>query len=90
MTTTSSPGHPAQFKGGNFYAPTPVPGVGAGGSITHGGTATVVSAGLSGALAGKYGGGFSWTNTTRPLNVGKFTGFAPVDFVGYFLRLPCS
>jgi RHS repeat-associated protein len=83
-------GFKGQFKGANFYAPTPIPAVSAGGSITHGGGVTVVSVGVSGALAGKIGGGFSWTNTTNPLNVGKFTGFAPLDYVGYLLRRPCS
>ena len=83
-------GFKGQFKGANFYAPTPIPGVGVGGSITHGGGVTVVSAGASGALAGRYGGGASWTNTTNPLNVGKFTGFTPLDYVGYLLRLPCN
>lgn len=28
------------FKGGSFYAPTPIPFIGAGGSITHGGGVT--------------------------------------------------
>ena len=83
-------GFSGQFKGANFYAPTPIPGVGAGGSITHGGGVTVVSAGVSGALAGRYGGGGSWTNTTNPLNEGKFTGFAPLDYLGYLLRQPCN
>ena len=83
-------GFSGQFKGVNFYAPTPVPGVGAGGSITHGGGVTVVSVGVSGALAGKLGGGFSWTNTTNPLNSGKFTGYAPLDFLGYLMRRPCN
>jgi hypothetical protein len=83
-------GFSGPFKGANFYAPTPIPGLGAGGSITHGGGVTVVSVGVSGALAGRYGGGASWTNTTNPLNVGKFSGFAPLDYVGYLLRRPCN
>lgn len=82
-------GFSGPFKGANFYAPTPVPAVGAGISVTHGGGVTVVSLGVSGALAGRYGGGGSATNTTRPLNIGKFTGFTPLDYVGYLLRLPC-
>jgi len=78
------------FKGGNLYVPTPYPGVSAGGSITNGAGVTVVSAGAGGALAGKYGFGGSWTNTTSPLNVGKFTGYSPIDYAGYLLRRPCN
>jgi RHS repeat-associated protein len=83
-------GFSGPFKGGNFYAPTPIPGVGAGGSITHAGGVTVASVGVSGALAGKYGFGGSWTNTTNPANVGGFTGFTTLDYLGYLLRRPCS
>jgi RHS repeat-associated protein len=83
-------GFSGPFKGASFYGPTPLPLVGAGGSITQGGGVTVVSAGISGALAAKVGGGFSWTNTTRPLNVGNFTEFSLADYLGYLLRRPCS
>ena len=83
-------GFSGQFKGGNLYVPSPIPAVGAGGSITHGNGVTVYSAGLSGALVGRVGGGVSWTNTTQPLNVGTFTGYMPEDFLGYLLRRPCN
>ena len=83
-------GFSGQFKGGNLYVPTPVPLVGAGGSITHGGGVTVVSAGAGAALVGRYSGGGTWTNTTQPLNIGRFTGFDPVDYLGYLSRLPCD
>jgi hypothetical protein len=81
-------GFKGQLKGANSYAATPIPVVSPGGSI--GSNVTVVSAGVSGALAGRYGGGASWTNTTNPLNVWKFTGFAPLDYVGYLLGRPCN
>jgi hypothetical protein len=83
-------GFSGQFKGGNLYLPTPIPLVGAGGSITHGSGVTVVSAGAGAALAGRYTFGGTLTNTTRPLNVGKFTGFTWADFLGYLLRRPCN
>jgi hypothetical protein len=35
-------------------------------------------------------GGASSSMTTNPLNVGKFTGYVPADFVGYILRRPCN
>jgi len=73
-------GFSGPFKGGSFYAPTPIPDVGAGGSVIRGGGVTVVSAGASAALVGRYGFGVSKTNTTNPLNVGQFSGFTPVDY----------
>jgi hypothetical protein len=56
----------------------------------HGSGVTVASAGVSGALAGKIGGGFSWTDTTKPLNAGKFAGFTSLDYLGYLLRRLCN
>jgi len=44
----------------------------------------------AGTLAGRYGFGASLTNTTNPLNVGKFTEYVPVDYAVYLLRRPCS
>jgi hypothetical protein len=83
-------GYSGQFKGGNLYLPTPIPFVGAGGSITHGNGVTVVSGGVGAALVGRATGGATWTNTTKPLNVGRFAGFTALDFVGYLLRQPCN
>jgi hypothetical protein len=83
-------GFSGPFKGGSFWAPTPIPGISGGGSIIRGGGVTVISGGASAALVGKYGGGFSKTNTTNPLNVGGFTGYELVDYLGYFLRRPCN
>jgi hypothetical protein len=60
------------------------------GSITHGSGVTVVSGGVGGALVGRYGGGASWTNTSKPVDSGKFTGFAALDYLGYLLRRPCN
>lgn len=83
-------GFSGQFKGENLYLPTPVPLVGAGGSITHGGNVTVLSAGAGAALVGRYTFGGTWTDTTKPLNVGKFNGFTPPDYLGYLLRNLCK
>ncbi len=83
-------GFSGQFKGANLYVPTPIPLLGAGGSITHGSGVTVVSAGAGAALAGRYTFSGTWTNTTQPLNIGQFTGFEPADYLGYLLRLPCN
>ena len=83
-------GFSGPFKGGSLYVPTPIPDVGAGGSIIRGGGVTVVSAGASAALVGRYGFGVSKTNTTNPLNVGKFSGFTTADYFGYILRRPCN
>ena len=78
------------FNGGIFFAPTPIPGVRGGGSIISGGGTTVISIGLSAALAGKYGGRLGKTDTTNPFNIGSFTGYSPVGFFGYVLRRPCN
>lgn len=83
-------GFSGPFKGASFYAPTPIPFVGAGGSVVHSGGVTVVSAGASAALVGRYGFGVSVTNTTNPLNIGRFTGFSLGDFIGYLARRPCN
>jgi RHS repeat-associated protein len=83
-------GFSGPFKGASFYAPTPVPFVGVGGSVISGGGVTVVSAGASAALAGKYGGGISATNTSKPLNTGIFNGFSLGDYFGYLARRPCN
>ncbi len=83
-------GFAGPFKGGSFYFPTPIPGVGAGGSVTHSGSVTVYSVGASAALAGRYAGGASVTTTSRPLNIGKFAGFSLNDFLTYLLRRPCN
>jgi hypothetical protein len=83
-------GFSGPFKGGTFYAPTPIPFIGAGGSVVHSGGVTVVSVGASAALVGRYGFGFSVTNTTNPLNVGNFAGFSLGDFIGYLARHPCN
>lgn len=83
-------GFSGPFKGASFYVPTPIPGVGAGGSVISGGGVTVVSAGASAGLVGKYGGGISATTTSRALNTGRFTGFSSSDYLGYLLRRPCN
>lgn len=83
-------GYSGLFKGASLYAPTPVPFVGAGGSVIHGGDVKVISLGASAALVGKYGGGISTTNTSQPLDVGNFVGFSMGDFAGYLARLPCN
>jgi RHS repeat-associated protein len=82
-------GFSGRFNGGSFYGPTPIPDVGAGGSITNGGGVTVLSGGLSAAIFGRYGFGVSATNTTSPVNTGTFAGFSPFDYLGYLLRRPC-
>jgi hypothetical protein len=79
-------GFSGPFKGASLYVPTPIPGVGGGGSVISGGGVTVISAGASAGL-GRYGGGISATTTSRPMNTGRFT--LP-DFVGYLLRRPCN
>lgn len=78
------------FKGANLFVPTPIPFVGAGGSRTSGGGVTVTSIGLGAALLGRINFGGSVTNTTRPLNIGRFVGFTEADYLGYLLRRPCS
>jgi hypothetical protein len=83
-------GFSGPFKGGSFYAPTPIPFVGAGGSVVRSGGVTVVSAGASAALVGRYGFGLSVTNTTKPLNIGNVSGFSLGDFIGYLARRPCN
>jgi hypothetical protein len=83
-------GFSGPFKGGSFSAPTPIPFVSAGGSVVHSGGVTVVSAGASAALVGRYGFGISATNTSKPLNIGNFSGFSLGDFIGYLARRPCN
>jgi RHS repeat-associated protein len=83
-------GFSGPFKGASFYAPTPIPFVGAGGSVIRGGGVTVFSAGASAALAGKYGGGISVTDTSHPLNTGRFTDFSLGDYLGFLARAPCQ
>jgi RHS repeat-associated protein len=78
-----------QFKGFNLYVPV-APNVSAGGSRTSGNGVTVYSAGISGSLAGRVSLGGTWTNTTKPFDVGKFTGYSPIDYLGYLLRRPCN
>jgi hypothetical protein len=78
-----------QFKGFNLYVPV-APNVSAGGSRTSGNGVTVYSAGISGSLAGRVSLGGTWTNTTKPFDVGKFTGYTPIDYLGYLLRRPCN
>lgn len=82
-------GFSGNFKGGNFSVTTPA-GLTAGGSIVRGGGVTVISGGVGAALVGRFGGGGAVSATSKPLNVGKFTAYAPVDYVGYFLRRPCN
>lgn len=83
-------GFSGPFQGASFYAPTPIPFVGAGGSVIRGGGVTVVSAGGSAALVGKYGFGYSVTKTSQPLNTGNFTNFSLGDYLGYLARRPCN
>jgi hypothetical protein len=83
-------GFSGPFKGASFYVPTPIPFVSAGGSVISGGGVTVVSAGASAALVGKYGGGISLTNTSQALNTGRFTNFSLGDYLGYLARRPCN
>ena len=83
-------GFSGPFKGGNLYVPTPVPGVSGGGSVMSDGKVTVASLGVSGSAVGRFsfGGVGSWT--TKPLNVGKFTRYGVLDYLGYLLRRPCN
>ena len=83
-------GFSGPFKGASFYAPTPIPFVSGGGSVISGGGVIVISAGASAALVGRYGGGISATNTSKPLNTGRFTGFFLGDYLGYLARRPCN
>lgn len=83
-------GFSGPFKGGQFYVSTPVPFVSAGGSVVHGGGVTVASGGVGASPVGRVSFGGTSTKTTKPLNVGKFTGFRFVDYLGYLARRPCN
>jgi hypothetical protein len=56
----------------------------------HGGDVTIYSGNVGASLAGRFSVGFSATDTTDPLDVGKFTGFTLMDYVGYLARRPCN
>ncbi|MBZ5509463.1 MAG: hypothetical protein LAO78_28765 [Acidobacteriia bacterium] len=96
------------FTGLSFSVPTPIPGVGAGATAaatSEGASGPLkidpkgaYSQGISigGALAGKYGGGFSVTRYSKPFALGNFLynplapGVSPIDYAMYLLRRPCN
>ena len=82
ITMTGGPGMKGQWKSNQRGRPKREAG------MTSGKTATVVSAGA--AIAGRFTGGVTKTDTTKPMNVVKFTGFTSLDFVGYLMRRPCE
>jgi len=51
---------------------------------------TVLGASVGAALLGKLQGGKTWTDTTQPLSLGKFTNFGLTDFALYLARQICN
>lgn len=87
----SNADYSGKFTGGYVSVPTPIPGLGAGGYATHSSNGvTVVGGSVGGALLGRYAFGATRTNTSRPLDLGKYWAFGPDDWKFYLLRKLCK